>query len=79
MVNNFTNINKTNYYLSTKQTTTSHFKSLNTKMTTTHVNGNPGPGLYDRHKMVAGLISSWYLSPPHLDVWISNSHTDNYK
>jgi hypothetical protein len=45
-------------------------------MTTTHVNGNPGPGLYDRHKMVAGLISSWYLSPPHLDVWISNSHTD---
>ena len=31
--------------ISTKQTTPSHFKSLNTKKTATYADGNPGPGL----------------------------------
>ena len=35
----------TNSRISTKQTTTSHFKSLNTKKTTTYVNGNLSPSL----------------------------------
>jgi hypothetical protein len=36
---------------STKQTTTSHLKPLNTKKTMTYANGNPVPGLGQEQKM----------------------------
>ena len=36
---------------STKQTTTSHLKPLNTKKTMTYANGNPAPGLGQEQKM----------------------------
>ena len=36
--------------ISTKQTTHSHFKSLNTKKTAAYVDGNPGPGLEKAQK-----------------------------
>ena len=36
--------------ISTKHTTYSHLKSLNTKKTTAYVDGNPGPGLGQAQK-----------------------------
>ena len=57
MVNNSTNINKTNNHLSPQQqspltstTITSHLNSLNINKTTTYVVGNPGPGLGQAQK-----------------------------
>ena len=49
-----------NPLISTKQTTTSHFNSLNTKKTVTHDVRNPGPGLgqaqqYDWVKLFPGI------------------------
>jgi hypothetical protein len=43
MVNNSTNINKTNNHLS-------NLKSMNIKKTTTYDIGDPGPGLGQTHK-----------------------------
>jgi hypothetical protein len=43
-----------------KQTTTSHFKSLNTKKNMTYADGNPGPGLGRAQK--CGRIKVVYLN-----------------
>ena len=56
MVNNSTNINKTNNHLS------SQLNSLNTDKTTTYYVGNPGPGLGQAHK--SGRVAPVNGIPP---------------
>jgi len=51
MVNNSTNINKTNYHLSPQ------FNSLNSKKTTTYDVGDPVPGLGQEQKYAYRMLS----------------------
>jgi hypothetical protein len=54
--------------MSTKQTTTSHLKSLSAKKTMIYGIKNSGPDLEQAHKCVrVKPVNEWDLNPPSLD------------
>ena len=69
MINNSTNINKTNNHLSSQQTNTSHLRLQNIKKTITCVVENPGPGLGKAQSGKGGLNQ---LSPMTIQILTNN-------